>query len=479
MFLTRRGKKRAENPPGVAISFERRLLLSILLAGLPGVALAFVLLWTGSYSQDHKIEGTVAVLLAWLALASSARNIVVHSVRVLSNIVSGLREEDFSFRAVRATRGDALGDMAIEINHLARALEGQRLQSVEAINLLRQVMAEAGAIIIAFSPDGAVRLLNRPALSLLGRTEEQAIGLPATELGIADLMEGPASETMTRAFRGIEKRWIIRRTYFRQHGIPHRLVVLSEASEALRREERLAWQRIVRVLSHEINNSLAPIKSIARTLRRISGDITAPDHVLDNFRQGLDVIAGRAESLNRFLQSYTRLAKLPPPNYKSFQVKELLESLPRLEPRLHVTIVPGLDVCIHADPDQLEQALINLTINAVDSVLARPEYQAAAVPLPSDAVSVSWEVLGKDLIIHILDSGSGILDTENLFVPFYTTKPTGSGIGLLLSRQIVEGHGGTLQIQNRPDSIGCQVKIRLPGCVDLGHNYGRVAGETR
>ena len=102
MFLTPRGKKKAEDSAGVAISFERRLLVSILLAGLPGVVLAFVLLWTGPYSLDHQIEGTIAVLLLWLTLARSAQNIVVHSVRVLSNIVSGLREEDFSFRAMRA-----------------------------------------------------------------------------------------------------------------------------------------------------------------------------------------------------------------------------------------------------------------------------------------------------------------------------------------------------------------------------------------
>ena len=455
-----RAKKSAERGSHLQGRFEGRLLFSVLFAGAPGVALTLLLLWNSNYSLDHKVEGSVLIVLLWLVLSVSTRDNVVNSLRVLSNVVSAMKDEDFSFRATKAISGDALGDLALEINSLSRALAEERLGTLEASNLLRKVMAEAGAIIFAFSPENRLRIINRAGLQFLGKQEEEVLNCTAEELGIEDLVEGPDWEVISRRDSSGEKRWIVRRARFRQSGEPHRLIVLAEASEALRAEERLAWQRLIRVLSHEINNSLAPIRTIARTLGRMTSNTKLPMPIAEDLSHGLGVIHDRADSLSRFLQSYTRLAKLPLPARRPVALVNLLNRVAALEARLSVKTVAGPSVYLYVDPDQIEQALINLVKNAADSVLLVSETN-----ISPEAVTLSWAVHNKDLKISILDEGTGLSDTENLFVPFYTTKQSGSGIGLLLSRQIVEAHHGTLVLRNRPDRSGCEVEIKIPACV--------------
>jgi nitrogen fixation/metabolism regulation signal transduction histidine kinase len=436
------------------------MLFSILAAGFFPAVLCLILLWSNPYSLDHKLEATAFTLIFWLGLSFSARGAVVSSLRVLANVVSSLKEEDFSLRATQALKGDALGELAIEINSLARALEEQRLHTLEGASLLRKVMTEAEAVILAFSPDNRIHLLNKAATELLGKSEEQIMHRTASELGIEDLLRGRTSETITRTFGNMEKRWLVRRTWFRQHGIQHRLVVLSEASEALRAEEHSAWQRLVRVLSHEINNSLAPIKSISRTLSRIPSLAALPQEAQEQLSCGLEVIGSRAESLNRFLQNYAQLAKLPRPTKQVFELAALMHQVSNLESRLAVTVHGDPAVRVNMDPDQMEQVIINLIKNAVEAVLILSESRSV-----QDPVVASWGVSGANLEVFIRDRGVGLQTTENLFVPFYTTKQTGAGIGLILCRQIVENHGGQMAIRNRNDVKGCEVILRIPECV--------------
>ncbi|HEY2390706.1 MAG TPA: ATP-binding protein [Candidatus Angelobacter sp.] len=454
MFPIRHAKKSGK----YRIRFELRLFLLVLLTGLPGVALGYLLLWSNSYSLDHKIEGTFAVLVLWLALSTSARDLVVRSIQALSNVVSALKEDDFSFRATQAVRGDSLGELAIEINSLSRALERERIGAMESASLLRKVMSETEMAIFAFSPDRQVRLLNHGGALFLGKPEEQILHMTADELGIRNLLEGPTSETISWPPDSFDRRWIVRRTHFRQHGVRHRLVMVAEASEALRAEERLAWQKLIRVLGHEFNNSLAPIKSLARTLARMAhNSVVLPEDDRQNFTHGLDVIADRAESLNRFLQSFTRLAKLPPPQKHTVSLRALIDQVISLESKLTIVQFVGPEIDVEMDRDQMEQVLINLTRNAVESVMT-----VAQTEIAPDAVSVSWSVAGGYVNIWIRDKGLGLSGSENLWVPFYTTKLHGSGIGLLLSRQIVEAHGGVLTLRNREDVTGCEAHIRLP-----------------
>jgi nitrogen fixation/metabolism regulation signal transduction histidine kinase len=456
-MLQTRPEKKNDNRKGASFPFEWRLFSSILLAGFPGVAVSLLLIWINPFSQDHKLEATFLLPLLWLGLSLGARDLALQAFHVLSNVIAAVKDEDFSFR-VHAVAGDAYGNLATEINNLARALAEERLSSTETTSFLRQVMNEAGAAILAFSPDRRLLLLNHAGETFLGKREADAVNRTTDELGIAELLDKPHLNTVSRWIAGSEHRWIIRSTSFRQHGIPHKLVVLSEASAALRAEEGLAWQRIIRVLGHEINNSLAPIKSIAHTLGRQSANLQLPESMGENFVHGLEVIEGRAESLNRFLQGYTHLATLPPPSRRKVSLNSLIEHALSLETRLQIVTRPGPIVEVNVDPDQIEQALINLLKNAVDAALAVKH------PVAPDMVTVCWQVKGSDLELWIQDKGIGLPNTENLFVPFYTTKQNGTGIGLVLSRQIVEAHGGTLALRNCQGHSGCEVQIKIPAC---------------
>jgi nitrogen fixation/metabolism regulation signal transduction histidine kinase len=456
-----RVKKKGERGSHLPLHFERRLLFSVVFSGVPGIVLSLLLLWSSGYSLDHKLEGSVFVVLLWLSLSLSARDGVINSLHVLSNVVSALKDDDFSFRATKPTPGDALGELALEINSLSRAFAEERLGTLETINLLRKVMAEAETIIFAFSADNRLRIINRAGTRFLGRPEEELLNRTAGALGIEDLLDGPPSNVVSYMDSGgTEKRWIVRRAGFRQRGEPHRLIVLAEASEALRAEERIAWQRLIRVLSHEINNSLAPIRTIAHTLRRMTSNTKLPMPISEDLKHGLGVIHDRADSLGRFLQNYARLAKLPMPIKKPVAIRDLVDRVTSLESRLTLKVGPGPDVYIFVDPDQIEQVLINLIKNATDSVLLVPQADPGSEP-----VTISWTVNSKDLEIWVRDTGIGLTETENLFVPFYTTKPSGSGIGLLLSRQIIEAHQGSLMLRNRSDRTGCEVEIKLPRCI--------------
>jgi nitrogen fixation/metabolism regulation signal transduction histidine kinase len=441
------------------IRFEQRLFFSALAVGLPGVILSIFLLWANPYSIAKRVEASVGVLALWIVLSMLLHKGVVRAMQMLSGVVASPGAEGLSFQSMVVAEGDIFGDISLEINNLMRLMERERSKAVEIGNLLRNVASEIEAVILDFDSQRKVRWLNRAGLSFLGKEEKGILGNTATELGIDNLLDGDPSETISHFCGGIEKRWIVRRTEFQENGAHHRLVVLSDASDALRAEERLAWQRLVRVLSHEVNNSLAPVKSIVRTLTRIA-DSQLPEGVRENFRHGLDVIGSRAEALNRFLQGYTYLMRLPPPKRRLVAVKQLVERVAELEMRLKVEVDCGLDATIRVDPDQLEQALINLIRNAADAVLSLPQSEAL-----SNLVTITWSATGDQLDLRIRDFGIGLLDTSNLFVPFYTTKETGTGIGLLLSRQIIEAHGGKLMIHGRKAPRGCDVEIRIPACI--------------
>ena len=230
--------------------------------------------------------------------------------------------------------------------------------------------------------------------------------------------------------------------------------MLADVSKPLREEERQAWQRLIRVLGHELNNSLAPIKSIAGSLGSLLKREPLPNDWEDDLQRGLSVISARADALSRFMGAYARLARLPPPRFQIVPVAPFFERIASLETRMPVAIEPGPDLEVRADGDQIEQLLINLVKNAVDAALET-----------SGGVSVNWmRVSGATpfLEIRVDDEGPGLSNTSNLFVPFFTTKPAGSGIGLVLSRQIAEAHGGSLTLENRDDTRGCRAVLRLP-----------------
>jgi len=439
------------------LSHERRVLLMALAAGAPAVLVSLTLLWSRSYTPKVLWTLTTLIVSFWLGFAFAAQGRVVRPLQTVSNLLAALREGDYSFRA-RGGRGtDALGEVIREINALSETMRQQRLGALEATALLRTVMAEIEVAVFAFDPDARLRLVNRTGERLLAQPAERLLSHTAAELGLADILRDAADgtpHTLTRAFPGDEgqlRRWGVRRSSFRERGVAHQLLVIGDLSQPLREEELKAWQRIVRVLGHELNNSLAPIKSIAGSLARLLTRTPQPDDWRDDMQRGLLVVSSRAESLSRFMESYARLARLPPPRPAEVNLGALVRRVAGLETRLPVQVAEGEELSIRADGDQLEQLLINLVRNAADASL-----------VTGGSVRVGWRRENDHVEIRVEDEGQGIANPANLFVPFFTTKPGGSGIGLVLCRQIAEAHGGTLALENRRAGPGCEARLRLP-----------------
>jgi two-component system nitrogen regulation sensor histidine kinase NtrY len=437
------------------LRFDQRILLLALAAGFPAALVALILLWTGDYTPKVQWTLTVFIVGVWTGCSFSVRRRVVLPLQTLSNLLAALRESDFSIRARTSRRrsgsDDPLGAVMLEVNVLAATLHDQRLGALEAGALLRTVMVEIDVAVFTFDGGQTLRLVNRAGERLLAQPAEQLLGRTATDLGLAHCLEGPSPRIADAAFPGGVGRYEVRRTTFRQDGRPHQLLVLADVSRPLRDEERQAWQRLIRVIGHEINNSLAPIKSIAGSLESMLARDERPADLDDDMKRGLAVIAARSDSLSRFTTAYARLAKLPAPRLDSVQVSELVRRVAGLETRLTVGVEPGPDLVIRADPDQLEQLLINVVRNAVDAALQT-----------HGGVRVGWKRVGSTLDLWLDDEGTGLTNAGNLFVPFFTTKPGGSGIGLVLSRQIAEAHGGSLTLENRVDRQGCRAHLRLP-----------------
>jgi nitrogen fixation/metabolism regulation signal transduction histidine kinase len=423
-----------------------------IMAGLPGVGVALALLWLGAFAPRVQWTVSVALVGLWIGVTITLREHVVRPLGTLANMLAALREGDFSIRARVTDGSDPLSLAFMEVNALEELLRNQRLGAVEATETLRKVLEEIDVAVFAFDPDRTLRIVNRTAEQLLAQPAARLIGKTANELRLADTLTGIAPRTLEVSFPGGTGRWELRRSVVRQEGYPLQLIALSDLSRALREEERQAWKRIIRVLSHEINNSLAPIKSISGSLQRMLGRSELPDDMSEDVERGLEVISSRAEGLGRFMASYAKLARLPSPDLADVRVAPLVRGVADLETRIAVEVHAGEDFTIRADPDQIEQALINLVRNAVDATL---EAQGSRV-------TIRWYVEADKLHLLVEDEGPGLADTGNLFVPFYTTKQGGSGIGLVLSRQIAEGHGGSLVLENRHEARGARARMVLP-----------------
>lgn len=432
-------------------SHQGKLTWLILGAVAPALVVLMVILWFGDFSGKVAWTLTLLILIFAAGFISAARDHVIHPLQTMSNLLAALREGDYSIRARGARADDALGEVLLEVNTLGETLRLQRLGAFEATALLRTIMAEIEVSVFTFDPDRRLRLVNRAGEDLLGQPIDKLLGKTARDLGLEAAYDVDQDEPLTLSFPGGSGRWRVGRSTFRERGLPHDLIVLTDLSRTLREEERRAWQRLVRVLGHEMNNSLAPIKSLAGSLETLLRREPMPRDWKDDAESGLKSIASRADSLSRFMQAYTRLAKLPPPQMEDVDLGELVGRVVNLEPRLKLQIMSGPKLHIRADAAQIEQVLINLVHNAVDAALET-----------NGAVEIRWREDADSVEVIVKDEGPGIMNPANLFVPFFTTKPEGSGIGLTLSQQIAEAHGGSLSLANRSDRPGAEAVLQLP-----------------
>jgi two-component system nitrogen regulation sensor histidine kinase NtrY len=422
-----------------------------LLAGLPAVLTSMIIIWTAGYTPKVQWTLTLVIIGFWWGFSASIFERVASPLRTLANLLEAMREGDYSIRARSARGEDALGEVMQQVNAMGATLRAQRLGAMEATTLLRKVMEEIDVAVFAFDSAHRLRLVNRAGERLLNQPSERLLSSDAESLGLAEYLDGEANRTVQRTFAGGAGRWGMARSMFREGGLPHQLLVITDLTRPLREEELQAWQRLVRVLGHELNNSLTPIKSIAGSLGSLLARNPKPDDWEDDMKRGLAVVATRSEALSRFMGAYARLAKLPRPASRPVHVRRLVEQVVGLETRVKPALYPGPEMVIQADGDQLEQLLINVLRNGVDAAIET-----------GGGVEVGWVRNNGQLEIWIRDDGPGIANPGNLFVPFFTTKPGGSGIGLVLSRQIAEAHGGSLSLQNRPEGHGVEARLSLP-----------------
>ncbi len=387
--------------------------------------------------------------LLWAALGFVTRESVSQPLRGLATVVEALRSGDHAIRGRGARVGEPMGELALEVNQLADAMRAEHLRALEATALLEQLLRSVDVAVLALDGRGVLRLVNPAAARLLGGEARALLGRPAAELGLMELVSDPRGTRLVESVAGRVGRWQVTHGTFREGGLAQHLLVVTDLRAALREEERAAWQRLLRVMGHEVKNSLAPIRSLAGTVRSmIARELPEGSRRADAL-EGLQVIEERAGSLDRFLAQYRRLAQLPPAHPVRDEIAPLLRRVAALAP---------CPVAVHADErlsavldaDLVEQALVNLLRNAVEAAGA------------AGTVELEAEARGPSLVVRVLDDGPGVSSGENLFVPFFTTKPGGSGIGLVLSRQIAELHGGTLTLADRPDRHGAVATLEIP-----------------
>jgi nitrogen fixation/metabolism regulation signal transduction histidine kinase len=432
------------------VRFEHRLVLLASFVAAPGLIAALVLLWIVDLPQTARITITLTLVAATLFMIQILRRRTVFPIRTLSSVVAGIREQDYTLRFRESDADDALADLAAEVNLLTDAMRQRHFDNEQTSALVRAVLGELDSAIFLFDRKGRLQQTNRAGERLLRIETAEAIGKTIEELSLTACVAQPLPATIEMAFPGGSGRWAVRHSVFREKDGTHLLLTISDLSRALRDEELLAWQRLARVLTHELNNSLASIRSIVGTLQQIVLSDQPPDDWRDDAKRGFEVIASRVESLTRFARAYGRLARLPQPDRAPVAIETLVDRVAALSFALPIRVAAGPAATLFVDSDQIEQLLINIVQNAVD----------AAVETGGD-VTIGWEVLDGSLQLSVLDEGPGLSSTKNLFVPFFTTKPEGTGIGLVLSRQIAEAHQGTLTLRNR-DSGGCEAMLTLP-----------------
>jgi PAS domain S-box-containing protein len=429
-------------------SFEKRMFTTILWAILPSYFLAIFLLW--HIDTSFYLQSLVTIFLS--AIVGFSFHLFYYDIKdqfiSLANLVEALNVGDFSLRGKAEVGQSGHSDLIRQINKLADSLTTARYDFKESQLLLAKVIKQIKVAIIACNEQGKITMVNPETELLLGLNESQLSHKTLANLNLAQVTQLKSNSIEKLTLGSRTARWHIFKDGFRDQGQQHTLYIFSDLDLLLSQQEQEAWKNLVRVLSHEINNSLAPIISLASTLDKLTArsDIELDDK--EDIQSGLKIIQDRATSLKHFLAGYRVLTHLPKAKLQSVNIAPVIEQLVSLL-KYPVTLSLPTKVTLMVDVAQLEQCLINLLKNAHEASEQKGE------------IGLIIKEKTNQIVIYILDKGPGIQNLENVFVPLFTTKAQGTGIGLSLCKQIVEGHQGQLNLSNRVEG-GCQVEIVLP-----------------
>ena len=424
----------------------------ILLLGA-SLCLFFYVLLEGSH-----VAALVVGLLAACQVYALIRYVETTN-RDLSRFFETIKYSDFSQTFAGAGAGSSFDELRHTFNEVLDAFRRTRAEKEEHFRYLQTVVQHVGVGLIAFRPDGAVDLINTAAQRLLG--VGQVKNMHALKRLSADQVQTllqlkPQEKTLLKIEgRGEFLQLAVSATAFRLHGQQYTLISLQNIQSELEEKEVEAWQNLIRVLTHEIMNSITPIASLATTANDLLISETEnggfDDETVGDVRDAVHTIQRRSEGLLHFVQDYRKLTRLPAPDFRTFPLTELFDRVERLMRTslrqahidFHSKVEPE-SLELSADPEQIDQVLINLLQNAIQAVEGRDRARIA-LKGRLDA--------GGRIAIEVSDSGAGIAEEamEKIFIPFFTTKREGSGIGLSLCRQIMRLHRGTISASSKAD----------------------------
>lgn len=424
-------------------SFEALYTRFVLLSLLMLVSLLAIVL--------HLVEATTLVWITlllfilppYLIIAWKVKTSLSTPLNSLSASLEAIRHEDYTLRTKPKFTDGAIKSISDEVSLIADDLKARKLnydrQAVLVFNLIEQLATP----IAVFDPNGRLHHGNDALSVWCGVPWRQAKQRRAEQFGLRFNASGD-QQPWEIADQYRAQHWQLRYSEFSLSGERYQLVVLTNVEQLIKSTEKDAWQKMTRVLSHEINNSMAPIKSLAASLLELLPETQDNPKV----KSALEAIVNRSDSLMRFVERYASLKQVYDLDIKSFSFDALMEKVSALFARdIHYR---SNGIQIESDPIMLEQVLINLIKNAAEAS-------------PKDStIEVSVKKVNALITISIKDSGTGIANTDNIFVPFYTTKSDGKGIGLALCRNIVEQLHGRLTLKNRADRLGAEAVICLP-----------------
>lgn len=429
-------------------TLETTIFRWVLLMGSVFLIVVIFLFWYAEASWLSVFTFIPLIVVVWLLIAFHIKSVLERHFYSLANVIESLRMGDYSMRIAAQNSDSAWSDVYREINLLAEGHQKKRLQFVETDILLDKLLAEFDVPVFVFDRNDILKNINDMGCELFAKSKSSLLGMNLMQLHLNQLIEHASGDVVEHWFPSRGGRWELRKNYFIQGEQRYSLLLVNDLSRTLREEERSAWLRLIRVLGHELNNSLASMISVSETLiTRLNDEKTQAWH--QSYGKALSLMQERSKSLLKFTEAYTKLAKLPTPEKRKTDLLQLVQGLSELlEGEFAIKNTEPL--AIDVDPDQLQQLLINLMKNAVEA-------SSAKTP-----VSIQWQGFNQGVRIQIIDQGIGLPSSDNLFVPFYTTKPDGNGIGLFLCRQIAEAHNGTLRLINRSDQSGCIAECWLP-----------------